>query len=85
MHALLIKNQKLWPDSKSSSLGRHLRIVDSTDNLLVFAPECSEQEILDLVNPVHQNAYQLLKLKQSADSQCEFLADSGLCYSREEH
>ena len=80
MKALMIKNKLSWRDSSSVALGRHLDIVDSSDNLLIFKESNSEKEILNIIGKVSGKSYQLLDLELTSEEECEFMADSGTCY-----
>jgi hypothetical protein len=80
MKALMIKNKLSWRDNSSVALGKHLDIVDSSDNLLIFNESSSEMDILKVIGKVSGKAYQLLDLELAAEDECEFLADSGTCY-----
>jgi len=82
MKALLIKNELVWRDSTSAALGAQLDIVDSSDNLLIFKEGNTEQDILNIINDEPKNAYQLLDLETVPETECEFQADSGICYSQ---
>lgn len=82
MKALLIKDELAWHDSSSVALGAHLNISDSSNNLLIFDETNSERDILSLIGDVSEDAYQLLDLEEVPEDECEFMADSGVCYRR---
>lgn len=80
MKGLQITDSLLWANTKSAALGRQLPIVDSSNDLLIFAENCSEQDIMRIINPVSMKAYRLLDMEKAGEAECEFLSDAGLCY-----
>jgi hypothetical protein len=80
MKALLIEDELVWRDSSSVALGAQLDISDSSNNMLIFENNNTEQDILNLISDVSENAYRLLDLEKAPEEDCEFLADSGICY-----
>ena len=82
MKALLIKDELVWHDSTSVALGAHLDISDSSNNLLIFGEGNNERDIMNLIGDVSDEAYQLLEVEQVPEDECEFMADSGICYRR---
>ena len=84
MKALLIKDELVWRNSSLAALGAHLDISDSSNNMLIFKDGSTEQDILSLISDVPKRAYRLLDLEAVPETECEFMADSGICY-RQSH
>ncbi|OHB33935.1 MAG: hypothetical protein A2X84_05795 [Desulfuromonadaceae bacterium GWC2_58_13] len=82
MKALLIKDEVLWNEESSSKLGTALDIKDSSNNLLIFSDALSEADILKVIDKTPRESYQLLDLEEAAEEDCDFMADSGLCYRK---
>ena len=49
MKALLVKDELKWHRDWSSELGRRLETRDSSNNLLIFGENCTEEEILKII------------------------------------
>lgn len=77
---LLIKDKLIWRDSSSAALGAHLDIMDSSDNMLILKDGNTENDLLNIISEESENAYQLLDLEAVPEAECEFMADSGICY-----
>jgi len=82
MKGLLIKDEILWHDRWSSELGSHLRTRDSSNNLIIFDAKYSKEDILSLIGDAPEDIYQIIELEQAPEEDCDFMADSGLCYRR---
>ncbi len=80
MKALLIKDELYWLNEWSSKLGTMLDTKDSSNNLLIFAENCLEEDILKVIGKVPQNIYQIIDLEEAPEEDCDFMADSGTCY-----
>lgn len=82
MKGLLIKDEVRWHARWSSELGMHLETRDSSNNLLIFDEKYDEEDILALIGEAPEDTYQILDLDQATEEDCDFLADSGICYRR---
>ncbi len=82
MKALLVKNELQWHKDWSSRLGAMLDTKDSSNNLLIFAQSCSEEDILKIIAQAPREIYQILDLEEATEENCDFMADSGACYRR---
>jgi len=82
MKALLIKDKILWDEEISSRLGMTLDITDSSNNLLIFAENLSEGDILKVIDKNPHDSYQLLDVEEAPEEDCDFMADSGICYRK---
>lgn len=80
MKALLIKDKLIWRDSTSAALGAHLDISDSSYDMLIFKEGNTEKDILNIISGEAGNAYRLMDLEKEPGSECELMADSGICY-----
>jgi hypothetical protein len=82
MKALLIKDEVLWNEESSSKLGTMLDIKDSSNNLLIFSETLSEADILKVIEASPRESYQLFDLEEAPEEDCDFMADSGICYRK---
>ncbi len=82
MQGLLIKDELRWHGKWSSEIGKQLAVKDSTKDLYIFDPKHSRKDILKLLNQVPADMYQLLDLEEAAEEDCDYMADSGLCYRK---
>ena len=82
MKALLIKDELHWHPDWSSQLGTVLATRDSSNNLLIFAEGCSEQDIRKVIGKASPDMYEILDLEEAPREDCDFMADSGLCYRK---
>lgn len=82
MKALLIKDELHWHKDWSSQLGTLLDTRDSSNNLLIFAENCSEEDILKIIGKGQRDSYQIIDLEEAAEENCDFMADSGTCYRK---
>ena len=80
MKTLLIEDKLMWRDSASAALGEQLDISDSSYNMLIFKDGNTENDILNIISDVPEDAYRLLDLEKAPEDECEYLADSGICY-----
>ncbi|MDO3379648.1 hypothetical protein [Geoalkalibacter halelectricus] len=85
MKALLIKDSIRWRPAWSSEIGEKLEIKDSTHGLFIFDPKLSQDEILGMLEDIPADSYTLMELEEAPERDCEFIADSGLCYRRALH
>lgn len=82
MKALLVKDELHWHKDWSSRLGTMLETKDSSNNLLIFGKNCSEEEIRKIIGQAPGEIYQILDLEVAAEEDCDFMADSGTCYRK---
>ena len=80
MKGLLIKDEIRWHDHWSSELGKQLETRDSSNNLIIFAEKHGNEDILAIIAEAPEESYQILDLEQASEEECDFMADSGLCY-----
>lgn len=85
MIGLMIKNEVYWHSDWSSDIGRLLEIKDSTAGMFIFDPALSREQILENLKDIPDTMYSLLELEEVPETDCEFIADSGLCYRRVLH
>jgi hypothetical protein len=82
MLGLKILDEVRWHDQWSAEIGKRLSIADSSNDLFVFAAQHREQEVLEVLEGVPREFYQLLELDQAPEDNCDFMGDSGACYRR---
>ncbi len=82
MKGLTILDQVKWHEGWSSEIGRKLKVVDSSDGLFIFAPECSDQDIASVLKDVPDNLYQMFETEEAPREDCDFMGDSGRCYRK---
>lgn len=82
MKALLIKDELHWRDHWSVELGKHLETRDSSNNLLIFTRGCDEKEIMSILADAPKGLYQIIDLEEAPEEDCDFMADSGVCYRK---
>ncbi len=82
MKALVIRNDLLWNQDISRRLGEKFDIRDSSNNLLIFSDGRRERELLKVIGNISKDSYQIVDLVESPDGECDFMADSGICYRR---
>ena len=82
MKALLITDELRWHKDWSSRLGTHLQTKDSSNNLLIFGSNCSEEDILKVIAKAPREIYRILDLEEAPEEDCDFLGDSGACYRK---
>lgn len=82
MKGLLIKDEILWHDRWSSELGSHFTTRDSSNNLLIFDEKYGKEDILALIGDAPEDIYQIIDLEQAPEEDCDYMADSGICYRR---
>jgi hypothetical protein len=82
MKGLLIKNRVSWRDCWSVEIGKKLRVMDSTYDLLIFDESHDTADILDIIGEAPAGCYQILELEAASQDLCDFVADSGKCYRR---
>lgn len=82
MKALLITDELLWHRDWSSRLGTKLATRDSSNNLLVFAQSCTEEDILKVIGKAPREIYRILDLEEAPEEDCDFMGDSGACYRK---
>ena len=82
MKALLVKDELHWHTDWSSMLGTMLETKDSSNNLLIFTKNCSEEDILKIIGRAPGEIYRILDLEEATEENCDFMADSGTCYRK---
>ncbi|MFA5517120.1 MAG: hypothetical protein WDA20_12610 [Desulfuromonadales bacterium] len=82
MLGLKIRDEIRWHDRWSSEIGRKLRVTDSTNDLYVFDEQHSREEVLAILHEAPEELYDLFEIREAPKDNCDFLADSGRCYSR---
>lgn len=82
MLGLIIRDEVRWHDRWSSEIGRRFSVKDSTDNMYVFDERHSREEILSVLRDAPEDVFQLLDLQEAPEENCDFMLDSGRCYSR---
>jgi hypothetical protein len=82
MKGLLIKDEIRWHDHWSAELGKQLKTMDSSNNLIIFDEKYGKEEILAIIGEAPEGSYQIMDLEQATEEDCDFMADSGLCYRR---
>lgn len=82
MKALLVKNELHWHKDWSSRLGTELETKDSSNNLLIFGRNCTEEDIRKIIGRAPGEIYQILDLEEATEEDCDFMADSGTCYRK---
>jgi hypothetical protein len=82
MKGLLIKNRVSWRDCWSAEIGKKLRVMDSTYDLLIFDESHDTTDILAIIGEAPTSCYQILELEAASQDLCDFVADSGKCYRR---
>ena len=82
MLGLLIKDQIRWQDSWSTEFGKRFKIKDSTNNLLIFDDKCTREEIFAVIGKGSEDVYELFEVEAAPTDQCDYMADSGLCFNR---
>jgi len=82
MKGLLIEDEIRWRDSWSSQLGTHLETRDSSNNLIIFDDKHGKDDILSLIAEAPEEIYRILDLEKAEEEDCDFMADSGVCYRR---
>jgi len=82
MKGLLIKNRVSWRDCWSAEIGKNLRVMDSTYDLLIFDESHDTADILEIIGEAPTSCYQILELEAASQDLCDFVADSGKCYRR---
>lgn len=82
MKALRIKDELHWRDHWSVELGKRLETRDSTNNVLVFSDQCSEKEIREILAEAPDDLFEIIDLEEAPEEDCDFMADSGMCYRR---
>jgi hypothetical protein len=82
MVGLKILDEVRWHDLWSSEIGKRLSVLDSSNDLFIFAEQHSEGELLALLEGVPKDLYQVLELDDAPEEDCDFMGDSGRCYRR---
>lgn len=82
MKALLITDELRWHKDWSSRLGTRLDTKDSSNNLLIFTKNCTEEDILKIIARAPRDIYRILDLEEASEADCDFMADSGACYRK---
>jgi hypothetical protein len=82
MLGLKILDELRWHDTWSAEIGKRLAILDSSNDLFIFAEELSEEELQELLQGVPKDIYQLVQLDEAPEDNCDFMGDSGRCYRR---
>lgn len=80
MYSLKILNPVHWRDTWSAEIGRQLAVKDSSYDLFVFEPTVSRNQVLDVLQDVPSEFYQLLEVSPTESDQCEIWTDQGHCY-----
>jgi len=80
MYALLIREHTHWHDHWSVMIGEKLSVKDSSNDLFIFSPAHSAQEIKAVLEGVPQEFYRLFKVNEAPEEECDYRADSGTCY-----
>jgi hypothetical protein len=80
MLGLKILDEVRWHDTWSAEIGKRLSVLDSSNDLFIFAEQHSEEELLALLQGVPKELYQLLELDKAPEDNCDFMGDSGRCY-----
>jgi hypothetical protein len=82
MKGLLIEDEIRWLDRWSAKLGTHLKTRDSSNNLIIFDGKYGKEEILALISEAPQDVYRIIDLEEAPEEDCDFMADSGICYRK---
>lgn len=82
MLGLIIRDHVRWHDRWSSEIGRHLAVMDSTDNMYVFDEKHSREDVLSVLGDAPDDLYQLVELETAPEENCDFMLDSGQCYTK---
>jgi len=82
MKALLITDELRWHRDWSSRLGAKLATRDSSNNLLIFAQTCTEEDILRVIGKAPREIYRILDLEEAPEEDCDIMGDSGACYRK---
>lgn len=82
MIGLRIRDGLRWHDRWSSEIGQRLSVRDSTNDMYIFDERHTPEEILSLLEDVPEDIYQLFEVQEASEESCDFLLDSGRCYSR---
>lgn len=82
MKGLWIKDELHWHDHWSAELGKHLKTRDSSYNLIIFDEQYGKEDIMAIIGEAPEGAYQIVDLEPASEEECDFMADSGLCYRR---
>lgn len=82
MKGLLIKDELRWHDHWSSAIGEKLTVKDSSNNLFIFDGRHTREEILNVIGDAPEELYQIFDLEEAPEEECDFMADSGLCYRK---
>lgn len=80
MKAILITDELRWHRDWSSRLGTRLDTKDSSNNLLIFEKNCTEEDILRIIARAPRDIYRILDLEEAAEEDCDVMGDSGACY-----
>lgn len=82
MYGLKIRDEIRWHSRWSSEIGRRLQVLDSTNDLYIFDPSQSRDDILAVLGEAPGDLYELFEVHEAPEDSCDYLADSGRCYSR---
>jgi hypothetical protein len=82
MLGLKIVDEVRWHDAWSAEIGRNMSVLDSSNDLFIFAKQHSKQEVISLLQGIPEDLYQLMELDEAPEEDCDFMGDSGRCYRR---
>ncbi len=82
MLGLKICDEVRWHDRWSSEIGRQLRVKDSTKDLYIFDEHHSREDVMSVLQEAPEGLYDLFEIREAPEENCDFLTDSGRCYSR---
>ena len=82
MLGLKIRDEVRWHDRWSSEIGRQLQVKDSTNDLYIFDEQHSREDVLSILQEAPEELYELFEIREAPEDSCDFLTDSGRCYSR---
>ena len=82
MQGLRILDEIRWHDHWSSEVGQKLEVKDSSNDLYVFDPRHSREDILSVLKDVPAELFQIFEVVEAPEEDCDYLADSGQCYKK---
>ena len=82
MLGLKIRDEIRWHDRWSAEIGRQLQVKDSTNDLYIFDERHSRKDILSILKEAPDELYELFEVREAPEEDCDYMADSGRCYSR---
>lgn len=82
MQGLRILDEIRWHEHWSSEIGQKLNVRDSSNDLYIFDPRHSKEDVLSVLNDVPTELYQLFEVAEAPEEDCDYMADSGQCYRK---